>query len=131
MGAGSAGANASATERASPVVAVSPRPRSTEIVRSTAPPSATDVTALPAASLASTVTAAAAGSAWASATVNVREASLMALPTVPEYALTVTVSTIRFPSLAGGVTVAPNDVVSPSSVPEIWLPGSLAFVSSA
>jgi len=88
------------------------------------------VTTSPPAFLASTVTAAGAGSAWASATVKVSEASSVALPTVPEYAVTVTVSATRFPSLAGGVTSAVNDGVSPSSVPDNWAPALTSSVSS-
>ena len=99
-------------------------------MRSTAPPSATDVAGPPAVSRTSTVTAAGAGSAWASATATVSEASSVALPTVPEYAFTVTASSVRSPSLAGGVTFAVNDVVVLSSVLEIWLPDLSASVSS-
>ena len=100
---------------------MAPRPRSTETVRFTAPPSATDVTAPPV-SVASTVTAAASGSACASATVKVREASSVALPTVPEYAFSVTASSARLRSLVGGVMVAVNDRSTPLSVPEIPSP---------
>ena len=127
---GSLGANDSATESASPVAAAAPRPRSTETVSSTAPPSVTDVTALPAASLAAPVTSAGAGSAWASATVKRCEASSVALPAVPEYAVTVTVSSTRFSSLAGGVICAVNDGVSPASVPVSWAPSVSPSVSS-
>ena len=88
------------------------------------------MTTLPAAFLASTTTAAGAGSAWASATVKLREASSTALPSVPEYAVTVTVSSVRFPSLAGGVTSAVNDGLSTSSVPESWAPSVTSSVSS-
>ena len=43
----------------------------------------------------------------------------MALPTVPEYAFSVTTSSARLRSLVGGVMVAVNNRWSPLSVPEI------------
>ena len=88
------------------------------------------MTTRPAVSLASTLTAAAAGSAWASATVKVREASSVALPTVPEYAFSVTVSVTRFLSLAGGVIAAVKDWSVSRRVTEISMASVVLSASS-